>query len=303
MSTGAVVGIVVAVIVVVAAAVALAMSRRGAGSTGTAGLKRRFGPEYDRTLARHDGDAKAANKELAGRVKRYGSLDRLTLPPAERERYEALWQDVQTHFVTDPGRAVDEADRLIADLAAARGYPSADSPEHLDALSVHHAHRLHGYRQAHALAEHTAAGGRHDTEDLRQALVGARELFEELLGDTTPSDTRSAARRPTADAPAAPAAPAAGAPAGNRADERAQARGEAMTDPAARPVGEQPTDPADERTTARPVHDEARDEARDEQEPSEQPAHRSLGDRFAALTGVGRDHSGDGGHGDDSRRA
>ena len=189
MSTGVVTAIVVAVLIVIAIAATMATTRTTPAGT----LKHRFGPEYDRTLAQHSGDAKATRKELSERVKRYGRLERGALSEQARTQYADRWTAVQAQFVEDPARSVHEADRLIADLAQDRGFPAAGSPEHFDALSVHHAHQVQGYRQAHALAEHAGAGGRRATEDLRQALVSARELFNDLL-TTEPKSASSRTR-------------------------------------------------------------------------------------------------------------
>src|SRR5690606_10847026 len=98
MSTGLIIALIVIVAVV---AVALVMQRPRASRHG-AGLKRRCGPEYDRAVARHDGDTKAAERELAGRVERHGDLRARPLEPAERERYEARWTAAQERFVDSP---------------------------------------------------------------------------------------------------------------------------------------------------------------------------------------------------------
>jgi len=195
MSTGAVIAVVVAIVVVLAIVAAWTVLR-GDSANGI-GLKRKFGPEYERTLARHDGDNKATRQELADRVKRYGGIAPRPVGTQERERYAARWAEVQARFVDEPGRAVGAADQLISQVAADRGFPGADSPEHFDALSVHYPYQVQGYRQAHALAEHARTDGRRATEDLRQALVAARELFDGMLSDAGPSE---------APAPSAPAA-------------------------------------------------------------------------------------------------
>ena len=203
MSTGVVTAIVVAALIVIAIAATLAMTRTGPAG----GMKHRFGPEYDRTLAQHSGDVKATRKELSERVKRFGRLERAALSEQARTQYEDRWKAVQAQFVEDPGQSVREADRLIAELAQDRGFPAAGTPDHFDALSVHHAHQVQGYRQAHALAEHAGAGGRRATEDLRQALVAARELFNELLTGE-PKSASSRARTRAAEPAPEPAAAA-----------------------------------------------------------------------------------------------
>ncbi|MDX3640969.1 hypothetical protein [Streptomyces sp. MB09-02B] len=193
MSTGLIIALIVIVAVVVVVAAVLTLRARGSAGGGGS-LKRRFGPEYDRTVARHDGDERAAARELAERVKRHGSLEKRPLPSAERERYESRWAAAQERFVDSPREAVAEADQLLSEVAAARGFPDGNRYEtQLEALSVHHAHHVHGYRRVH-LAAHTtgdstrgragtgdADGVRTGTEDLREAMIEARALFEELV--------------------------------------------------------------------------------------------------------------------------
>lgn len=194
MSTGAIIAVVAAVIIVAAIVAAVMMTQRGDGGPG---LKRRFGPEYERTLARHDGDTRATRRELAERVKRYGGIEQRALPAQAQERYTAKWAAAQAKFVDDPAAAVSEADGLIAQLAAERGYPAADSPEHVDALSVHHPHHVHGYREVHAA---TAGDGRHGTEDLRKAMVAARGMFDDMLqigGTARDGDAAAVSERET----------------------------------------------------------------------------------------------------------
>ncbi|MFI8227879.1 hypothetical protein ACIGDI_03545 [Streptomyces sp. NPDC085900] len=183
-------GMIIALIVIVAAVVVVAavLTRRAKGPHGGRDLKRRFGPEYDRTVARHDGDAKAAERELTERVERHGSLRERPLDAGRREQYEARWTAAQERFVDAPREAVAEADRLLAELAAERGFPDGNQyEEQLAALSVHHAHHVHGYRNVHRVAR-VGAGGqdgdRSDTEEMREAMVEARALFEDLMSST-----------------------------------------------------------------------------------------------------------------------
>ncbi|WP_217210349.1 hypothetical protein [Streptomyces sp. AC550_RSS872] len=185
MSTGVIILVVVVAVVAVIGAAVLAPRARGTRSG--RGLKRRFGPEYERAVARHDGDVKAAERELAQRVERHGGLRERALEPEEAERFEARWTAAQEHFVDSPKDAVDEADRLLADLAQARGFPDgAQYEEQLSALSVHHAHHVHGYRHVHRVAHARVSegpeGGKPGTEEMREAMVEARGLFEDLTG-------------------------------------------------------------------------------------------------------------------------
>ncbi|MFE9770519.1 hypothetical protein ACFYOV_02315 [Streptomyces sp. NPDC005931] len=177
MSTGLIIALIVIVAVVVVAAV---LTLRARGPRHGTNLKRRFGPEYDRAVARHDGDTKAAERELTERVERHGDLRARPLEPAEREQYEARWTAVQERFVDSPQDAVAEADRLIAEVAGARGFPDGGRyEEQLAALSVHHAHHVEGYRRVHRVAQAHADGA--GTEEMREAMVDARALFEDLV--------------------------------------------------------------------------------------------------------------------------
>ncbi|MEU5280101.1 hypothetical protein AB0G87_27250 [Streptomyces asoensis] len=195
-------GVIIALIVVVAAIVVIAavLAVRARGSHGGHGLKRRFGPEYDRAVARHDGDVKAAERELDTLVERHGGLRERPLEPAERERFEARWTAAQERFVDSPQEAVAEADRLLAEVAGARGFPDGGQYEdQLGALAVHHPHHVHGYRRVHRVARGThgtgtaglpatqgtpgpGEGRAANTEDMRAAMVEARALFDDLLG-------------------------------------------------------------------------------------------------------------------------
>ncbi|MFF1462244.1 hypothetical protein [Streptomyces sp. NPDC058330] len=181
--------IIVAVVLVLAVlGFFLVRGRTGGGQ----GLRRRFGPEYERTVAEHGGDTKAAEHELAERVKLHGSLHEQPLSPEAREGYAGRWAMVQETFIDSPREAVAEADALLARLARDRGFPDGDSfEEQTAALSVHHAGELDGYRRVH-----TAVHDHSSTEEMRTALIEARALFDVLLGDT-PSDSGRRGRHET----------------------------------------------------------------------------------------------------------
>lgn len=67
---------------------------------------------------------------------------------------------------------------------AERGYPTDEFEQRLTDLSVGHATTLDQYRQAHEISGR-AARKEASTEDLRQAMVHYRALFQELLQETT----------------------------------------------------------------------------------------------------------------------
>lgn len=144
-------------------------------------LQDRFGPEYDRAVRESD-SRKEAEQELRAREERHAELDIRPLDPQTRNEYSRKWTDVQEHFVDAPGFAVTEADALVTAVMAERGYPTDDFEQRLSDLSVAHATTLDHYRNAHEISSRAA---RQDatTEELRQAMVHYRALFQELLGD------------------------------------------------------------------------------------------------------------------------
>lgn len=168
--------VVIIAVVVIAAAALLVGVRRARGGGGRS-LKHRFGPEYEHTVARHDGDVRAAEHELRERVRRHDSVKEEPLSPGAREYYVTQWAAVQEEFVESPHKAVTEADALLARLARDRGFPDGERfDEQVAALSVHHAHSVHGYRSMH-----TAVRGQSSTEEMREAMIEARRLFEALV--------------------------------------------------------------------------------------------------------------------------
>ncbi|QEU90786.1 hypothetical protein [Streptomyces kanamyceticus] len=185
--------VIIAVLVIAAAALFFFVRGRTRGSGGRE-LKRRFGPEYDRAVARHDGDTKGADRELSERVKRYGSLKEQPLSPEAHEHYVTQWATVQEQFVESPQKAVIEADALLSHLARDRGFPDGEPfEEQLAALSVHHAHYVQGYRSTH-----TAARGQSGTEEMREAMIGARSLFEALVTEQPADSDRRRPQSPDA---------------------------------------------------------------------------------------------------------
>ena len=143
-------------------------------------LRSHFGPEYDHALETA-GKRTKAEAELEARTKRVEKLDIRALTTAERDRYAGLWRSAQERFVDSPPMAVAEADHLVAEVMRVRGYPMTDFEQAAADVSVVHPHLVTNYRAAHAIAL-SSAGQKASTEELRQAMVHYRALFEELLG-------------------------------------------------------------------------------------------------------------------------
>lgn len=145
----------------------------------SAELREQFGPEYERTVERY-GDGARAEKELAARAGRVEQLHVRPLPPEQSARYAEQWRSTQSRFVDDPESAVGEADALVAEVMQDRGYPMADFEQRAADISVDHPREVENFRAAHNLAVR-ASRGEASTEDLRQAMVHFRALFEDLI--------------------------------------------------------------------------------------------------------------------------
>jgi hypothetical protein len=169
MSTGAIIGIVIAVIVVVAVVVVASAEMRRAR------LRRQFGPEYDR-LVEKLGSKRKADAELAERERRVRALNIRDLSPEQQASYSGDWAAIQERFVDAPAEAVGAAHTLIWNVMRDRGYPD-DRTASMDALSVYHGRSMEGYRTTLSLRADSAS-----TEELREAMIRNRAMFEDLTG-------------------------------------------------------------------------------------------------------------------------
>ena len=164
------IGAIVLILVIVAA---FAIARRAQ----SARLHRHFGPEYDR-VARERGSSAAAERELTRREERVRTFNLQELPPGARERYAEEWRQVQSQFVDQPIAALRRADSLIANVMRDRGYPPVNFEQRTADLSPHHARVLDDYRTANEISVRNNDA---DTEELRQAMVHYRALFDDLV--------------------------------------------------------------------------------------------------------------------------
>src|SRR5579864_9172573 len=168
-----VVVIVIAVIALAAIAFVAMRKRRSVK------LRERFGPEYDRVV-RKEGDPRKAEGVLEFREKRREKFKIRPLSEADKSSFGMRWNEVQSRFVDDPRGAVTVADSLITEVMQARGYPIGEFEQRAADISVDYPVIVENYRAAHAIALRHSAGEA-STEDLRQAMVYYRTLFQELL--------------------------------------------------------------------------------------------------------------------------
>lgn len=142
-------------------------------------LSEQYGPEYQRTLQERGGQ-REAERELEERQERVRGYEIRALSAEQRDSYATRWRETQAEFVDDPSGAISKADGLVQDLMNARGYPMADFDQRAADVSVDHPQVVEEYRAAHVIAQRHAADGV-ETEDLRQAMVHYRALFDDLL--------------------------------------------------------------------------------------------------------------------------
>lgn len=179
MDTTVVVLIVVGLLVIIGAVIMLVPQLRRRRRS--AELQDRFGPEYERVVDT-TGDRRSAEEELLRRQERRAQFDIRPLEPEERRRYAGAWREAQKRFVDSPDRAIGEADELVTRVMRDRGYPVDDFAQRAEDLSVDHPGVVQDYRAANRVAV-AHERGETTTEDLRQALVHYRSLFDRLLDD------------------------------------------------------------------------------------------------------------------------
>ncbi|NED96559.1 hypothetical protein G1H11_14710 [Phytoactinopolyspora alkaliphila] len=166
----------VVVALIVAGLVFFLMKQRSSSQ-----LKNRFGPEYDRAVDRAD-NRREAEDRLREVADRRDHIDVVPLTAAARRQYAADWDTIQQRFVDEPGPAVSEADELIVTVMAERGYPVDDFHERADMVAADHPDVVTHYRSAYAIRKR---GPEATTEDLREAFVHYRALFDKMLHDET----------------------------------------------------------------------------------------------------------------------
>jgi hypothetical protein len=178
----------IAVILLIALAVIVFAVRRSRSER----LRKKFGDaEYERTIAER-GDRRAAEAHLEQRTERVKSFHLRALSEADRLRFQEAWTGVQARFVDGPAGAVTEADQLLGDLMATRGYPVGDFETRAADISVDHPMVVQNYRAGHDIAVRHLKG-QASTEDLRRAMIHYRALFEDLVsepGSRTTDSTR-----------------------------------------------------------------------------------------------------------------
>jgi len=178
---------VVFLIIGVLAALALTRVQR------TKQLKERFGPEYDRAM-NEKGNKRQAEDELAARLAHVNALQIRPLTAEEVNRYALDWQETQTEFVDEPLTALQKADHLIREVMKAKGYPVEDFEQRAADISVDYPDLVTDYRGLHLIAVKEKED-EISTEEMRQAMVHGRALFENLISKDTNTETTAQKER------------------------------------------------------------------------------------------------------------
>ena len=166
-------GAVVLLVLLVVIGMAMVRQRR------TKRLQGQFGSEYERTLKKM-GDRREAESDLEERIAHVNTLNIRPLTAEEANRYALEWQDVQREFVDEPLLSLQKADRLIREVMKARGYPVEDFELRVADISVNYPELVADYRGMHRIAIKEAPDTA-STEEMRQAMVHGRTLFENLM--------------------------------------------------------------------------------------------------------------------------
>lgn len=175
---------VIVVLLIVGGLASMVMSRRQR----TKRLEERFGPEYDRAIS-EIGDQNQAEKALEERIAHVKALNIRPLSADEVDHYSHEWQATQREFVDEPLKALQKADRLIREVMKARGYPVEDFEQRVADISVDYPDLVKDYRGMHYIAIKDTKE-KVGTEEMRQAMVHGRALFESLMKQETKDEQK-----------------------------------------------------------------------------------------------------------------
>jgi len=150
-------------------------------------LRERFGPEYDR-LVNEGGDKQKAESELEARLAHVEALKIRPLSAEEVNRFAREWQTTQSEFVDEPLASIQKADRLLREVMKAKGYPVEDFEQRAADISVDYPELVTDYRGLHMIAV-KEADDQVSTEEMRQAMVHGRALFENLVSREAAEET------------------------------------------------------------------------------------------------------------------
>ncbi len=179
MSTTLLITIVVIAVILVAGA-AVFFTLRGRQRSRQEEARREYGPEYDRA-AEELGSEREAERGLRERRERVEGEVR-PLSEESRKRYDERWQRVERTFVDDPGTALEDADRMVAEVLEERNFPMDSRREASESVGVMHPGVVEDFREAQRTHQESA-GSREEgasLEKMRQAIRKYRAVYGRL---------------------------------------------------------------------------------------------------------------------------
>jgi hypothetical protein len=177
------IGIAFVLLIVLAIGIDLATRKRGKKKIRALGSTMDVRPVNEGPGLRQTEVLPIAQAARAERVERVEVMHIRQLAPSDHARFVESWSRVQARFVDGPGSAVADADQLLGDVLSTRGYSLSDLEPGAADTSVGRPLVLENYRAAHQAVLRRTTNGQSSTEDLRQAMIHYRTLFEELVGE------------------------------------------------------------------------------------------------------------------------
>lgn len=153
------------------------VSSRARRRARTERLRSYFGDEYHdavNELGRRSGEA-----ELERRVEQDDVQPR-RITPDRREKHTGQWSEIQFHFLDDPSASVRDAEKLVVDVMAERGFDVTSISTRTAALSVEQPELAERYKNAYDI-HRGAEDGNGDIAMLFEALRVYRAVFDAAL--------------------------------------------------------------------------------------------------------------------------
>jgi hypothetical protein len=172
----------------VAPLIVLAVALMAAAVTGLLVLRRRraVGRSSTGPAPRRTPRAARPRPDRGTQLARPEQLGIRTLTAAERTRYLAAWDGLQSRSERLPELALCEADAVMERLLRDCGYPVDDPRAPGDVVPGRHAEVLAAFRAGHAL-EQVTTSSHSDAAQVRQAMAHFRAAFDAVVAEGTPA--------------------------------------------------------------------------------------------------------------------
>lgn len=171
--------IIIVIAVIIVLLIAFFVFRQGRQQRRQERAREEYGSEFER-VAQERGSEREAEQELRERRERMES-EVQPLSEESRRRYDEQWQQVERTFVDDPKKALDDADRVVAEILTERNFPTNTRQEASEGLGVMHPGVVDDFREAQrTYQDATGAEGGGDLEKMRQAIQKYRSVYERV---------------------------------------------------------------------------------------------------------------------------